>query len=229
LDQALAGLAPYLPETLLPSVLKEVEAMSGEESRVCVWIALARRLQPSLRETVLRNTCAAIPKLTEAHTRAFYLAKVAPLVSKQAESSSLFLKAMTELRWVSYMLHFHPMRAIKEMLPHLPDELIPEALELARSIYHTDNRVEALISFLPRLSQKSGKAVFKQALREVREIDHSYDRAKLLIGLANTAPAPLKDELLQEAQAVILKIDDNENSSWLTTLLAHQLDGAAPS
>ncbi len=224
LDDALTGLAPYLPEALLPVVLKEVETMSSEDSRIRVWIALAPRLQSSVRDTVLHNVCAAIPKITKAYSRTLYLVKVAPLVSKPSESRSLFIKAMAELRSLPRNLSGHPVRIIQEMLPHLPDDLIPEALEMARNLYLPNNRVEALISMLPRLSQKFAKEVFRDALEEVRKREHSYDRAKLLINLAETAPEALKDELLQEAKAAILKIDDNENSSWLTTLLARQFD-----
>jgi hypothetical protein len=225
IDQALEGLAPFLPDNLIASVLDTAEALPSADSKVRVLVALAPRLPQSLREAIVKKACVAIPVIGEAHIRAFYLARVAPLVSKPSEAKELFLMAMTEVRSLERLLHFHPLRVLKEMLPQLPDDLIPEALEIARNIYHPDNRAEALISILPRLSRESGESIFKLALEEVRSLDRPYDRANLLLMLAEKTLEPLKSELLKEANTAISQINNKENGAWLTTELAQQLNG----
>jgi len=135
--------------------------------------------------------------------------------------------AMTEVRSLPQVLYFHPLRVLQEMLPQLPDDLIPEALQIARNIYHTDNRAEALISMLPRLPRESRDSIFRLALEEVRSIDRSYDRANLLLMLAENTLEPLKSDLLQEAHTAISQINNNENIAWLSTVLARQLNGPA--
>src|ERR1041385_2826714 len=226
-DEAIEGLAPYLPETLLDDALKRVDELQDEEAKGRVLIALAPRSPSPRRQAIVRRALTIIRRLDEDSRRGFHLARIVPLLSDPAQRDSLCREVLATVRGLPKVLYFHPLRILKEVLPHLPPELVNEGYAVARNIYHADNRTEALIAILPRLDAGEREAVFREALAEARKLDRPYDRASLLIQLAESVTGPLKHELLREAEAAVAEIENDENSAWMSAKLAAHLDPGA--
>jgi hypothetical protein len=67
---------------------------------------------------------------------------------------------------------------LTKLAPHLPESLLPEALEIARGIEDESNRTEALTGLAPYLPE-----ILPEALATAREIGNESNRAKALQAL----------------------------------------------
>ncbi|MFC1465135.1 MAG: hypothetical protein ACFLMY_09825 [Candidatus Brachytrichaceae bacterium NZ_4S206] len=96
--------------------------------------------------------------------------------------------------------------ALTQMLPHLPEELLAEALAVAREITDEEWRAVALGALAARLSEPLRSEALSEALAAARKIKDERRRAKALGALA----PHLSEPLLSEALAAAREIKDEE-------------------
>ena len=97
------------------------------------------------------------------------------------------------------------------MAPHLPAELLTEALDAALSIRDEYARARALAAMAPHhLPPKFREQALNEALDAARNIGYAYARAEALATLAPHLPAALREQVLAEALEVARNISDEK-------------------
>lgn len=111
-------------------------------------------------------------------------------------------------------------RALVEIVPALPDDLIPQAVSLAASISDPFDQVSALVALIPRLSPDEGRRTLADCWRLVRAIDNGYDAACALAAIAPMLPPAAGPDLARSAGMIIGAIMDEYDQASAITLLA---------
>ncbi|MBC7226280.1 MAG: AAA family ATPase [Thermoflexales bacterium] len=108
--------------------------------------------------------------------------------------------------------------ALAGLAPHLPEELLREALAAAWKIGDASDRAEDLAGLAPHLPPELRSEALQEALAAAREIGWEYARAEALAGLAPHLPP----ELLQEALAAAREIEwEDARAEVLAGLAPH--------
>jgi len=85
------------------------------------------------------------------------------------------------------------------LAPHLPEDLLVEALEAARGIASEWRRADALAALAPHLPKELRAQALAEALAAARAIEEAEARAKALTALASHLPKDLREQVLAEA------------------------------
>jgi len=92
--------------------------------------------------------------------------------------------------------------ALAALAPHLPADLLDQALAVATAITSDPDRARALAALAPHLPADQQPAVLGQALAATTTITNDYDRAQVLVWLAPHLPADLLSPALAAATAI---------------------------
>jgi Tfp pilus assembly protein PilF len=103
---------------------------------------------------------------------------------------------------------------IQELAPHLPENLLSEALEVARGIQDEYLRANVLRRLAPHLPEN----LLSEALEVARGIQSESDRARALRRLAPHLPENLLSEALEVAHGIQ---DDSDRAEALSVLAPH--------
>ncbi|MGQ9887260.1 MAG: hypothetical protein ACUVSX_02105 [Aggregatilineales bacterium] len=115
---------------------------------------------------------------------------------------------------------YHRARALAEIVPLLPDDLIPQALRVANDIEDPFDRVSALVAFIPRLTPEQSRRTLADCWRLVRAIDNGYDAACALAAIAPLLPPAAGPDLARSACMIIGAIMDEYDQASAIALLA---------
>ncbi|MBW4473564.1 MAG: hypothetical protein KME45_24790 [Stenomitos rutilans HA7619-LM2] len=108
---------------------------------------------------------------------------------------------------------------LRELAGHLPNTLLPIALQMVRQIQGDNNRADALSGLAQYLPE-----VIPEALAVAHQIQDNYERAKVLSKLAPHLPKAL----LSRALAVAHQIQDDNNRAKALSELAPYLPEVIP-
>ena len=184
--ECISALVPYMPESLLPEVLKTTHQIHDAAYRSFVLSKLATRF-PAYWPEVL----SAIRQIQDRYG------------DDRRRSDGFSFRA----------------KALSELAPQLPPELLSEALAITREISDESYRASALGALAPHLTS----ALLPEALLVMREISDESYRASALRALAPHLP-----ELLPEALSVTREISDAFYCAWALGALALQLPELLP-
>jgi NB-ARC domain/APAF-1 helical domain len=262
--KALKILAPHLPKILLPQALEIARIIQDDYQRLKALISLASQL-PELLPEALESVCT----LQEEGERAGALVGLSPhlpdtllprameiaraLQSYYARTPALVAlvphcpESLPEvLEFACFYGSHECAKTLVELVPHLPNTLLPQALEFARAIHDPGSRVLALSTLVPYRPEiipevlslaedVTDKSECKDALialaphlsehllLEVLEIAQAIkdldSRAKALGGLALHLPMTLLPEALKAAQAIE---EEYPRAIALGTIALHQ-------
>jgi hypothetical protein len=206
--EALAGLAPYLPEPLLRDALAAVREIQDEHARAKALAGLA----PYLPEPLLRDALAVVREIRSKRSRAEVLTEMAPHLP-DAQKEVALREALAAARESEDK--YAQAEALTWLAPHLPKMLLREALAAAREIGDEGAQALALAGLAPHLPE----ALLREALAAAREIGDEGARALALAGLAPHLP----EVLLREALEVAREIGDGNNRILALAGLASHL------
>ncbi|NEP53784.1 MAG: hypothetical protein F6K65_35285, partial [Moorea sp. SIO3C2] len=179
----LSNLAPHLPE-ILPEALEAARAITDESSRA----RALRELAPHLPQILLPQALEAARAITDKSDRANVLSELASQLPKILPEALEMVQANDEWR--------RPY-ALETLAKHLPESLLPQALEVARAITDSSVMARALSGLAPQLPQ-----ILPEALEAARELTDKSRRAYPLSTLAPHCPQSLLPEVLEMAQAI---------------------------
>jgi hypothetical protein len=183
--EAFIGLAPHLPVGLkmqaVTESLKAARDIGDESSRVNALIGLAPHLPDKLKTQAMTEALEAVCSISS---------EFPPSVETLIDLTSYFGGPVFRVN------------ALIGLAPHLPDNLMPQALKAARSISDGKYRAKALIGLAPHLPDN----LMLQALEAARSISDGKYRADALIGLAPYLPVELKPQVVNEALEAVCSI-----------------------
>jgi len=99
-------------------------------------------------------------------------------------------------------------RFLQCVSPHLPKALCLKALEVARSIKDTKNRIAALAAMAPHLREPAKDSMLREALDEVRAIVAPDCRARCFASLLAVLPSAQCPAVCREALEAIWSIEE---------------------
>ena len=189
---ALAEVAPLLPDEHMNDGWAIAEAIGLGEPRGRAIAELA----PFLPEPIAVRAAASARGIPYDHYKAQALAGLATRVGDPAgtELAAEALRTVPQIddeswRWVAPIM--------SRLSPKLVDELVPDALAVARRIFDPETRSTVLEALAPRVAPQARTSVLREVLSAVREIAHEDSRASALARLAEQLPEALEhaDEL----------------------------------
>ncbi|CCI04006.1 NB-ARC domain-containing protein [Microcystis aeruginosa] len=196
--RALTGLAPHLMKIFLPKALKVARAKENEYSRARALTVIAHYFPEVLPEALeaaraIENLYDRVLALTGIGLSFPEVLPEALKVAKAIGNEYYCAKALTELvpylpevlpealevaRTIGNGYEYYRVKVLTGLAPHLPQNLLPEALEIARAIKLEGYRAEALTELVPYLPE-----VLPEALAVARTIGSESSRAEALQGL----------------------------------------------
>ncbi len=182
--QALTRLVPYLPETLLPEALRVAQDIGDKNYRTQILTKLA----PCLPEVLLRDALNVTRVIQDRECQDQALTKLTPYLPESLPRT---------LRKTRIQDEKYRARNLGLLAIHLPDVLLPEALEVARAIKSETYRTQALLGLVPHLPDN----LLPEALEAARAIQSKNYRVQALLGLASHIPEALS-EALAAARAI---------------------------
>jgi hypothetical protein len=182
--QALTELAPHLPTNQRRGVI--LEALS-EERDSTEWFIPGKRRVRSRRTTDLNF--AITDDVFHAHVRA----ALAP------QQPWFYEFTKTEDAATAGTYDYSVARAIKTLAPHLPADLLDDALAAATAMTRPGDRAEALAALVPHMPAHQQSAVLAKALSAITAITDIT--AEVLTALVPHLPAALLAEALAAASS----------------------------
>ena len=184
-SEALAQLSPYLRAPLVPKALDLARTIEAGHCQVRVLAALLPRLPEPQQRDVLRD---AIHQTFEnRHLSA--LVSLAPYLSEVEWQTSLEMVATGEAG--------SQITVLEQLVPHLPQSLLPLALEIMPRIGDRSEQDKTLAIFVSHLCELGEYQ--QEAHQAAQQIEDKMRRAKALTDVIPYLPEHLKDAGLNEA------------------------------
>jgi hypothetical protein len=186
--QALTAIAHRLPQGLLAEPLAAARALQDADRQ---GMTLAK-LAPYLPRELLSKALAAVEAIERYQSRwsdseEKWREALAGVPDHAAAVLLAEAGAVREINGEKYQA-----QALVALAPHLPQELLAQALTVAQAIRSEEHRAEALVGMAPHLP----KALLAQALTIARAIRWEAYRAEALVGMAPHLPKALLAEAL---------------------------------
>jgi hypothetical protein len=206
--RALAGLAPKLPDELLPETLKVAQGIEWEEPRTEALV----KLIPRLTGPRLQGALEAAKEIRDASLQAEVLLVLIRRWAQLGDRESA-LAATRLIRHSQYfadaqitLIYDQPTNALVEgladLVPQLAEPSLQDVLGIARGIEQPVARIEALMMVATRLPEPERDEAMRQAMTATRDIEWDLGKANALAWMAPQMPEPLKGETLREALAI---------------------------
>jgi hypothetical protein len=237
---AVAALAPGLPADLqaeaigqamakaltLPEETVRDDFMGRREFPRCITLSvLAPHLPPELRLQAI----AAVQGVRDVGIRTAFLVQFLPWLP-----SNLLPQFVDGLRYLSKRFRFEMSgtyldvdelvaRAIVNLIPQLPDNLLHQTLSLALSIGRWEQRSVALAALAPRLPPDSRAKALTQALTDAQNMQHRPTRVLMLTTIAPALPPDQRRQALSQALTLTQTIGDPGGQAQALAALAPHL------
>src|SRR6266487_1020230 len=179
--EILKSLAPYLSGKRLREMLQTARMSRTKKDR-------SKALEELAKLGYAREALEITKAIEEEEYRAESLARLAPYLSEVGRKT----RQVTRLHGES----------LTRLAPYLFEELLREALEIARVIEEEEYRAESLAGLAPYLSEKLRDKVIQEVLEIATTIEDEESWVKVLVQLAPFLPEPLLRDVLEKAQAI---------------------------
>lgn len=214
---ALVGLIDVLPaglrEQTCANALETVRLMKNENASARALGLLAPHLPPVLGRRALEIARG----LTNPVQRYAALNGLLPFLVAYDRQTVLpeLLAAIEDMPY-----EYRRARALAEITPLLPDELIPQTIEIVDRIADPFDRVSACVVLISRLPADQGRRILADCWRLIRQIDNGYDAACALSAIAPMLPPAAASDLARAAGMIIGSIMDEYDQASAIALLA---------
>lgn len=205
---ALIEIAPKLPRSLQPCILKEALDLGMDIEYPEGWVEplvnISKKLPENLKNEILMELLNLIIKIKDNNDRIRSLNKVAPELPKW-----LLIRALDASRQIKdeneqIML----LAKIAFKLPKAQNGLIKDVLNASKMIQDKYQRVELLLKISSESSHSFKNEIIMEALNAARMIQNDSQRAKLLLKIAYKLSDFPKNELIEEALIAAKMIQD---------------------
>jgi uncharacterized protein YeeX (DUF496 family) len=214
-EKALAGIAPYLSESMMKEAL---EAARQIRDGYCRAKALAG-IAPYLSESMMKEALEAARQIHIEDYRANVLAGIACHLP-ESQKDEVIKEAIEVARQIRN--DHDRANVLAGIALHLPesqkDEIMKEVLEAARQIRNDYSRANVLAGIALHLPE----SMMKEALETAKQIRNDHDRANALVGIAFHLPISQKDEVIKEALEAARQIrNDYDLANALARIAFH--------
>lgn len=165
---ALLGLAPYLSETLLLEICKNLVVGKSDALWSINFVERASNLPSTIRLKLIDSALENVQNNEDISTQYFLIGKLLPQLPP-TQKENLLQKAFGDIRGIQQ--EWGRATALKFLSPHLSATQREMALEIAISIRSPKFRYEALISQVSCSPETIREDIIQEALRVARNID----------------------------------------------------------
>ncbi len=192
--RALGSVPGESRRSVVAVALAAASTVEYESSRADALISLAPYLDPELAA----SAAAVAGRLTDDRQRLTVLAHLIPHLSEDARRSTV-VRALRAVHDIDDRYHAKT-TLLTELAPHLPDNFLPAAIDIARTVTDPAYRVEALATLAPRLTDRLRRRVLSDVLGMIRSHSafplDSYHAERVLVAIIPHLPADLCPEAL---------------------------------
>ncbi len=243
-SQALAAIAPHLPETERQKVLDEAlnaalkiedryaDSAKNDRVRSQALAAIAPHL-PETEPQLLEEALNAARNINDEESRSKALAAIAPNLSETERQKEVLEKALNAARNINN--EESRSHALAAIAPHLPEterqKVLQEALNAAKNIKNSyyglpgmneNLRSKALAAIAPHLSETEPQ-LLEEALNAARNINNEESRSHALAAIVPNLPETKRKEVLQEAKDAARNINNEKSRSHALAAIAPHL------
>lgn len=115
-------------------------------------------------------------------------------------------------------------RALVSIAPHLQDEYLEQALQIANHFSDPLDRVNGILALLPRLDDTTQKGYITQIRNLIHQIEDGYDRATAIAALFPFVSETDRELLAFESAAILRQIEDEYDRASAISILAPILE-----
>ncbi|NEQ39294.1 MAG: hypothetical protein F6K40_24795 [Okeania sp. SIO3I5] len=228
-SEALAALAPKLPETQRVEVLKEALNAAQEIKHDYYCSEALAALAPKLPETateLLKEALNVAQEIKHEYYRSKALAALAPKLPETAtELLQESLQAAQQIQ--DEYPRSQVLAALAPKLPETATELLQESLQAAQQIQDEYPRSQVLAALALKLPETEPE-LLQQSLQAAQQIQDEYPRSQVLAALALKLPETERLEALKEALNAAQQIQDEYYRCQALAALALKLPETEP-
>jgi hypothetical protein len=218
--RTLAGLAPRLADLGHPEeALAATQRLQHAYERERALRELSSHLPEPYRQQALESALTAVRMMPDRQDRALVLVSLAPHLS-----DSLLWEALTAAHKMRTFDAWACAYALSGLAPYLREplrgDILEEALVAALAIEGEDRRARILEGLLPQLAESGCQ---HEALAAARQIEDANRRVRVLAQIAPHLSEAQEEQVLREALAVVLTIEEEKRQAWLLAWLASRL------
>jgi hypothetical protein len=210
---ALAGVAPHLPQPLRGEVLQEVlakkRAIRDTDDRTLALVSLASHLSKSL----LKEALVAAREIRVEDDRAEALIGLVPYLPEPLKSK-VSDKALVAARAIR--LSEDRAEALATIAPHLLEplrsEVLQEALAAAGAVEKAKNRAKVLVELVPHLPEPLRGEALRKSLAAAKAVENENEGTQVIEVLACIVPhlpEPLREEALSTVLAAVKAVESD--------------------
>jgi hypothetical protein len=210
---ALAGVAPHLPQPLRGEVLQEVlakkRAIRDTDDRTLALVSLA----PHLSKSLLKEALVAAREIRVEDDRAEALIGLVPYLPEPVKSK-VSDKALAAARAIR--LSEDRTKALATIASHLPEPLrsqvLQEALAAAGAVEKAKNRVKVLAELVPHLPEPLRGEALRKSLAAAQAVENENEGTQVIEVLACIVPhlpEPLREEALSTVLAAVKAVESD--------------------
>jgi hypothetical protein len=197
----LADLAPTLSPDILVASMAVAHTMREQDARVHALTILAHYAPAHARSQMMLDALAAATNLPHHYERVTALMALVDVLPPQLQDQA-FTSALETTRLIEN--ENARARALNLLGQHLPPRLLKRALEATYEIEDLQQRLNALLGMISRVTDEERLEVQQQLLESARQIPFDYKRARALASIAPHLPP----ELIQQALEIAQNLDD---------------------
>jgi hypothetical protein len=202
--EGLAALAPDLPDDFVPQAIDDSQAIGDGEQRSLLLVSLASLAGPPPVQAVMEEAIAVARSRPNYDDRTPILVALAPYLTASLHAEAL--AAVTPESGADFGEDSAAVQVLAALAPHLPDDQLSSALELAKGLGYLEARAQALGALGPYLPADL-RAQALAAARAIPAGGHAdgkhgggrHHKADALAALAAALPEPERSEVLREA------------------------------
>jgi hypothetical protein len=197
----LAQLARELPPKMLVASLAVAHTMQDQDARVHALAALARHVPVQAQRQTMLDTLNAVHSLPHPFEQVNALVNQLDILPDDLYHQTL----RDALAATEQITNPHTKaRALNMLIPYLPEEMLPKAVELAKTINNPQMHLSALVSLVERLPDEQRPKLLQTMLSIIRTIHYEYRQSRALMNIAGMLPP----EMFAPALAIARDITD---------------------
>jgi len=216
-------LPPHLKEQTYTNALETTRLIKNENARARALSLLGPHLPPRLLSRALETAY----QLSNPEQRFIALIGIAPHLPPD-DNHTVFTALLSTVQELTF--EYKRARSLIDLIPLLPENLLLDALEIARAIEEPFDRVSVYVILVKHLPSEYHHPIIAESWHLIKMIDNGYDGASALSALAPLLPPSAATYVAQTAGGIIRSIADEYDQTSAIGILAPLLavEGQAP-
>jgi len=210
-------LPPHLLDQAYTNALETARLIDNENARARALSLIGQNMPQNLVPRALDITY----QIRDFQQRLNALVGITPRLSK-SRKPDVFKQMLVCIEQIPF--EYKQSRALVSIAPHLQDEFLDDALQVANQFSDPFDRVNAYLALMPKFDETKRKELLDKTHQLIAQIDDGYDRASAISALFPFIAETEREGLAHESADILRNIEDDYDRASAISILAPLLE-----